>query len=150
MERLFDPIRKKLVAATPEEILRQNLLKFMIDELKYPKSHLCVEKDLSALPHLKDKTAQLPIRRVDLLCFAKNIHKDFELYPLLIIECKATRLSKESIDQVIGYNHFVASYFIALANGKEIKTFWHDRKENKYIGVDFLPSYSQLIQAVKK
>ena len=146
---IFDPIRNKLVAATPEEILRQNLLQFMIKELAFPKSLLCVEKDLAQLPHLKEKKHLLPIRRVDLLCFAKDLHPEFPLYPLLIVECKACRLTEETEKQVVGYNHFVGSYFVAIAAEGQIKTFWYSEKLKKYDSVDFLPSYKQLLAALK-
>ncbi len=146
---IFDPIRNKVVSARPEECLRQNLLQFMIKELFFPKSLLCVEKDLSQLPHLKEKKHLLPIRRVDLLCFAKDLDPKYSLYPLLIVECKRDKLSEKTISQVLGYNHYVASFFVAIAAPSEIKTFWYNEKLKKYDFVDFLPSYKQLLAAVK-
>ena len=149
MNQLFDPIRNKELSALPEEIVRQDLLDLMIHKLGYPKSLISVEKDLSQLPHLKGKKHELPFRRADIICFAKNIHPSFYLYPLLMIECKADKLTKKTIEQVVGYNHFVNSYFISIANYSEIKTLWYNEKEKKYDSINFLPSYNQLLFAAK-
>ena len=41
-----DKIRNKYVAMTPEELVRQLMIHFLIDNLHYPKSKLQVEKSL--------------------------------------------------------------------------------------------------------
>lgn len=133
----------------PEEIIRQSLLNRMIQSLDYPKEFVSVEVDLKTLPHLQDIKMRLPKRRADIICFGKNIVPSFDLYPLLMIECKAVDLSIKAIDQVKGYNHYVKAFFLAVANSKEIHTYWYNSKEKKYESVDFLPSYKQLIEAVK-
>ncbi|MBN1985491.1 MAG: type I restriction enzyme HsdR N-terminal domain-containing protein, partial [Prolixibacteraceae bacterium] len=45
-EQIFDPIRKKYVALTPEEWVRQNFIQYLIREKKYPSSLMAVEKKL--------------------------------------------------------------------------------------------------------
>jgi hypothetical protein len=146
LDNLFDPVRKKKLQNFPEEIVRQKLLRTMIYDLKYPKELLSVEQDLAGLTHLKEKKHQLPTRRADIICFAKDLKG--VLYPLLMIECKANALNQKALDQVIGYNHYVKAYFIALANKNEIKTLWYDNNTKKYESVNFLPSYDQLIESV--
>ena len=79
---------------------------------------------------------------------AYPVHQ-FSVYPLLMIECKACKLTEKTIDQVLGYNHYVEAYFVAIANGSKIITFWYDIKEKKYNSINFLPSFEQLIKAVK-
>lgn len=147
-DRLYDPIRKTFVLTLPEEIVRQQLLQKMINQWGYPKSLLAVEKDLCNLPHLIHKAFPSQKRRADIICFAKNINPNFSIYPLLMIECKACKLTKKTIDQVLGYNHFVESYFVSIANEKEIFTYWYNLKKKQYTSVNFLPSYDQLLQAV--
>lgn len=147
MDTIYDPIRKGFFSAIPEEIVRQKLIKMMIGPLGYPKGLISVEKNISELPHvLKDFSAK---RRADILCFAKNIHKENELHPLLMIECKAKSFNKSVEEQVIGYNHYVNAFFLCIANHDKIKTMWYDKKQNKYLSVDFLPSYIELLNAVK-
>lgn len=149
MNYLFDPIRNKELVFQPEEVVRQNLIRWMMHTLNYPKELLCIEVDLKTLPHLHDIRKVLPKRRADIICFGKNIVPSFDLYPLLMIECKATDLSAKAIDQVKGYNHYVNAPFIAVANSSEIKSFWFNAKEKRYESINFLPSYKQLIEAVK-
>jgi hypothetical protein len=146
--RLYDPIRKTYVLALPEEIVRQQLIHKMIENLGYPKSLLAVEKDLCTLPHLSKKPFPSQKRRADIICFAKNIHPDFSIYPLLMIECKACKLTEKTVDQVLGYNHFVESYFVGIASEKEIVIYWYNQKKKDYYSINFLPSYNQLISAV--
>jgi hypothetical protein len=146
--RLYDPVRKIYVLPLPEEIVRQKLISQMINELKYPISLLAIEKDLCSLPHLQNKDFPSKSRRADIICFAKNIHSIYSVYPLIMIECKACNLTRKTIDQVLGYNYFVGSYFIGIANKKKIITFWYNLKKRKYNSVDFLPSYDQLLEAI--
>lgn len=146
--RLYDPIRKTYVLPLPEEVVRQQLIHKMINDLGFPVSLLAIEKDLCNLPHLLHKDFPSQKRRADIICFAKNINPNFSVYPLLMIECKACKLSKKTIDQVLGYNHFVESYFVSIANESEIITYWYNLKKKEYNSINFLPSYDQLIQAV--
>ena len=150
MKKLFDCIRNIWVEALPEEIVRQKLLLSMVEEGGFPKHMIGVEKDIDAIPHLKNEKINASKRRVDIICFAKNIHPSFPIYPLLVIECKAVSLSSKVVEQVIGYNHFIKASFIAVANNKAIQTMWYDKKQKKYEKIDFLPSYQQLLMAIKK
>ena len=134
----------------PEEVVRQDLLFKMINKLGFPKALLSVEVDLASISHLKNIKRKLPKRRADIISFAKNKYSRDDLYPLLMVECKAHKLTQAAIDQVIGYNHFVNAAFIAVANSFEIKTFWYDIKAKNYNAIDFLPSYNQLLNAVTK
>ena len=146
--KLFDPIRKIFVPALPEEKIRQELLSKMIHKLGFPPSLLAVEKDLKHLPHIKDKSFSANKRRADIICFGKNIHPIYELYPLLMIECKAHKLSDLVVEQVVGYNHYVQAYFICVANDYQIKTLWFDKNKNKTMSVDYLPNFEQLTSSV--
>ncbi len=137
---LFDPFRKSLVAATPEEKVRQDLLQYMIEGLGFPKHLLVVEKQLSQLPHLEG-VPSLPKRRADILCFAKGIHPEFSLYPLLLIECKEGEVGKDAADQALGYNHYVRAPFVAIAGDRQTKMVFP--KE-----LPFLPTYAQLLESI--
>ncbi len=140
---IYDPIRKMEVAAEPEELVRQALIKRMINDLGFPLSLLAVEKALIQVPHLAGRTG-IPDRRVDLLCFAKGIHPDHNLYPLLLVECKATPLTDAVIQQVTGYNTYVGAPYVAVVNQKEIRMGSWDRITNAYSFIDWLPSYEHL------
>jgi hypothetical protein len=134
----------------PEELVRLNLLRKMVDQLNYPKSLLAKEVELSSLPHLRDKKEFLPKRRADIICFAKGVSLSYELFPLLVIECKSLVLTSQALEQVKGYNFYLNAPFWAIANSEEIRTFWYNESQKRDESVNFLPSYDQLIKAVKK
>lgn len=139
------PIRKAAVSALPEERIRVQLLCDLIDKLGFPASIIAVEKELSQIPHLRSLSKKLPQRRADILCFAKEIHPTEELYPLLLIECKAVKLTSKMVNQVVGYNHYLQAPYIALVNQDEIRTGWFDYEIEAYRFVPYLPTYAQLI-----
>jgi len=144
-DQIYDQVRNIWITATPEEIVRQNLLSKMIDELSYPKELIIVEKALSEIPLFS--LTSTPLRRIDVACFAKNIHPEHSLYPLLLIECKeSANDAMKALDQVKGYNLFVKAYFIAVAYpGGELFGFL---EKDKFRLLEYLPSYQQLVQAV--
>lgn len=142
---LFCPIRKAFCNALPEEVVRIALLEHMIKELGFPQHTLAVEKELSSLPHVLPKS--IPKRRADILCFTKGIHLEFDLYPLLLIECKAIKLTRKTINQVVGYNQFVNAYFIAIANSNSIRTGYRT-PDGFYKFVDYLPEYQELMMSI--
>ena len=129
---LYDPIRKKQVAATPEELVRQALIAQMIGPLGYPKGLLAVEKELSTFS-----------RRVDLLCFVPGKEG---LSPLLLVECKASDEMDGEL-QAFGYNQKLQAPFVALAGPSKVKTIWREREQ--FRSVPFLPTYQQLLCALK-
>lgn len=142
-------IRKVQVKADPEEMVRQKLLDHMIDSLGYPVGHIAVEKELRQMPHLQLTGQKIPDRRADIICFGKGIHPEYDLYPLLLIECKAVKLTPKVINQVTGYNHFIGAYFIAVSNQDEMRTGWYDAKQRCYQFVPFLPPYQELLKAIQ-
>ena len=135
MKQVFDLIRQRWVAATPEEVVRQTWILRMIGDLKFPKELLAVERELKELPHLIG-TRPLPTRRIDLLSFMK---KNDTVQPLLLIECKEAELTQEALDQALSYNHYVKAPFVAIVNQNQIR-FQYQQQE-----IATLPSYVELI-----
>lgn len=148
MKELFDPIRKIWVPALPEEVVRQNLLLRLIEELKFPKNLIAVEKEIAAMPHILSAHIEND-RRADIICYAKNIHPGHTLYPLLLIECKAEKISEKVLQQALGYNQFVQAFFVCIASKESVRTFWHDKKKKEYVSCEFIPKYQELLDAVK-
>jgi hypothetical protein len=144
-ESLFCPLRKIWLKALPEEIVRINLLNHMMQRLGYPLGNICLEKSLSQLPHLAT-SASLPKRRIDLMVFAKNIHPVHPLYPLLLIECKSIPLTHKVMRQIVGYNQFVAAYFIGVVNQTKELVGYFEPSQGDYIFQNTLPSYEALVK----
>jgi hypothetical protein len=148
--QIFDELRRVWVAATPEEVVRQALLQQMVKQLGYPKELLVVEREISQLPHLVGQ--KLPERRLDILCFGREIHPQYPLYPLLLIECKSDNLCMDAEEQLLGYNSFVGAYFIAMAAKDQVLFGYRTKQEKKGAGFTFLPylpPHAQLLDFLK-
>jgi hypothetical protein len=143
--QIFCSIRQEWVAALPEEMVRQSLIHQMTHQWGYPISGFALEKDLKQMPHLCVSALKLPKRRADLVFFAKGIHNHYSLYPLLLIECKAVKLTPKSIRQVVGYNFYLKAPFIAIVNQNETRLGWYDFNQEGFTFISHIPSYSDLL-----
>jgi hypothetical protein len=136
------------VKATPEEQVRQRWIRRMMGELGYPRELLVIEKGIRELPHLA--SLDVPQRRLDILCYGKEIHPVHALFPLLLIECKEGPLTKSALNQVIGYNYHVKAHFVAAVNRDEVQLGFFDGARNHPVSGSFLPSFKELMQWVKR
>lgn len=132
LAKIYDPIRKKQVAKTPEEQIRQWVLRHMIDTLSFPKGLIAVEALLESG------------RRADIVCYYK---KNDALFPLLVVECKAQVLEEEAYLQGAGYQTTLLAPFLCLAHPKGMRTFWKEKEIVRSMA--FLPPYLQLISALE-
>ncbi len=121
-------VRNEWIAATPEEHVRQKLIVHLINNLKFPKELITVEKGLSALD-----------RRTDILCY---INDQNTLKPLLLIECKATKINQKVFKQAQGYNSHIQAPYVAVANDTEIQMGWFEGDE--FVYVPYIPMWQQL------
>lgn len=145
--KIYCPIRKTWVTQTPEEGVRQRLIAHLTSQLQFPLSTLAVEKGLVNMPHITLQKKHLPDRRADLVSFAKGIHPDHSLYPLLLVECKAVAFTPLMLHQLTGYNLYMKAPFIALVNQEEIR-FYAQGKDG-YEPLPSLLSYYQLVDVIK-
>jgi hypothetical protein len=131
----------------PEEAIRKAWIEKMAGDLSFPASTLAREVDLRKLPHLAHLPGPFPHRRADIICFAKGIHPRYELYPLLLVECKAVPLNEKALSQVTGYNYHLQAYFVACVNAHEALTGWYDKEQRKYCFRPGLPSFPELMRS---
>ena len=89
--QIFDPFRKRYVALTPEEWVRQHILQFLVEEKSYPKGLISVEKSMKLNQQNK---------RADIVIHSRSGEA------VMLIECKSpgVKLSQETFDQVARYN----------------------------------------------
>jgi Type I restriction enzyme R protein N terminus (HSDR_N) len=101
---IFDEIRKKFIVLTPEEWVRQHVLQFLIQEKKYPKSYINVEK-LLKINDLK--------KRYDIVVF----NPDGSIF--LLVECKAPeiKINQTTFDQIARYNMILKANNLMVTNG---------------------------------
>ena len=101
---IFDSIRKKYVALTPEEWVRQHLIHYLVAEKGYPATLISVETPL--------KYAQLD-KRSDVLVHDRNGQ------PLMLAECKAPEvaITQKVFEQVAVYNLTIQAPCLMVTNG---------------------------------
>lgn len=101
---IFDIIRKKYIVLTPEEMVRQLFLHYLLDELNIPIKHIAVEKGIT----INNKQF-----RFDILVFDKNGK------PELIVECKSHKinLTEAVAIQASKYNIALKAKYLCITNG---------------------------------
>ncbi|MCL2435279.1 MAG: type I restriction enzyme HsdR N-terminal domain-containing protein [Lentimicrobiaceae bacterium] len=108
-EQVFDPVRKKWVAFTEEEKVRQFFILRLINELKIPASHISIERKIT----LNGLT-----KRYDIVVYKTAV-------PWMVVECKAPHipLTQEVIEQAGRYNQTLNAEIIGVTNGAEERFF---------------------------
>lgn len=101
---VFDPIRRKDLVLTPEELLRQLVLFYLLEIKNYPANRIRVEAGLT-LNGLQ--------KRSDIIVF------DADVKPWLLVECKSPKvpLTQATFEQTAGYNLELRAPFLAITNG---------------------------------
>lgn len=134
---IFDVIRKKYVALTPEEWVRQHLVHYFINHLDYPRSLISVE---SALQY-----NQLA-KRSDILVYSR------EGNPLLLAECKSFKvnLSDRVFEQSSIYNSSLKAPFLLISNGLVHYCCRMDYQALSYTFLKQVPSYQDMQLTKKK
>ncbi len=127
---IFDIIRKKYVILTPEEWVRQHMVRFLLEEKKYPVSLLALEKQLHV--YLRKK-------RTDIVVFKPNGT------PLMVVECKAPSVSidQNTFDQIARYNLSLEADLLVVTNGMDHFCCTMDHKNERYNFLKSIPSYQK-------
>lgn len=125
---IFDEIRKKFVILTPEEWVRQHVVQFLLQEKKYPKSYINVEK-LLKINDLK--------KRYDIVVF----NPDGSIF--ILVECKAPeiKISQDTFDQIARYNMTLNAQFLMVTNGQNHYFCQMDYEQELYQFLQELPNY---------
>lgn len=125
---IFDVIRKKFLVLTPEEWVRQHVVLYLIEELRYPKSLINVEK-LVNVNGIK--------KRYDIVVFNTNGSI------FLLVECKAPeiKISQQTFDQIAQYNFSLKAQYLMVTNGLNHYFCQMDFENEKYIFLKELPSF---------
>ena len=129
--QIFDRLRGKFVALTPEEWVRQHFVAFLIDHKGYPAGLMANEVALSL-----NGTS----RRSDSVVY------DHSAKPLVIIEYKApsVRISQKTFDQIIRYNMVFQAPYLIVSNGLNHYCCHIDFENRSYKFLPDIPSYQEL------
>ncbi|PCJ94879.1 MAG: restriction endonuclease subunit R [Flavobacteriaceae bacterium] len=128
--QIFDAIRKKFVVLQPEEWVRQHVVHYLMQEKKYPKSLINVEKQLK----INNLT-----KRYDVVIF----NSDGSIH--LLVECKAPeiKISQAVFDQIARYNMQLQATYLMVTNGLEHYYCKMDLLKEKYTFLRQIPDFSR-------
>lgn len=135
----LDPIRKKPILKTPEEEIRQKVIRFLLEKLEIPDKYIYVEESLSHFDReLKDRIDILVSQR-------KNGMRDH----LLIVECKEPRISivGEPVEQILRYNFYCNAKYLLITNGNYNLIYAYNSLTDEYYPCSKMPSFHEMIQA---
>lgn len=129
---IFDILRKKFIALTPEEWVRQHFIHFLIEHKGYPTGLLANEVQLK----VGDK--QL---RADSVLYSR------ELKPRMIIEYKAPHvpITQKVFDQITIYNMLLHVDYLIVSNGMQHYICRMDYDGKKYLFLEDIPLYEDLL-----
>lgn len=135
MENVFDPSRKKFVALTPEEAVRQRVVEWLTGTLGVPR-HL-VETEF-ALKNIDKKNAG----RVDILVHDFREGNNIR-HPWLLVECKRPGVgSPEALEtQVNRYLRVLTPKFVMLSLGDSALFLEYSQRSGSYRQIETLPRY---------
>lgn len=128
---VFDPLRRRYVALTPEEYVRQHFVNWMTTDLHYPASIMANEMGVE-VNGIK--------RRCDTVVWRPDSD------PLIIAEYKAptVRISQTVFDQIANYNSVLRAKYLIVSNGLEHFCCRMDYQDGGY---QFLPSVPDYMEA---
>ncbi|MCH5301827.1 MAG: type I restriction enzyme HsdR N-terminal domain-containing protein [Prevotella sp.] len=129
--QIFDFLRRKYVALTPEEWVRQHFVHYLVEQKHYPKALLGNEIEL----RLGQKRL-----RCDTLLYTR------EMKPRMIIEYKAPtiQLQQKTFDQISVYNLLLKVDYLVISNGLHHYCCKMDYEQQKYLFLQEVPDYENL------
>ena len=132
VNKLYCSFRRKWVAATPEEQVRQTFLHALVEQFGYPQSLIGVEVPIEVGTGVT--------KRCDAVVYTP------QLQPLMLLEFKAPEvaLTQTTLDQAAVYNTTVQAPWLILANGKQTVVAHIDT--NRQISfLNHIPAWKQLL-----
>lgn len=128
---IFDVLRRRYVALTPEEWVRQHFIHFLIEHKNYPASLLANEVQLK----MGDKSMR-----------ADSVLYNQLLQPRMIIEYKAPtiQISQKVFDQIMSYNILLHVDYLVVSNGLQTYCCKIDDEHEKYLFLEDIPDYQNI------
>jgi len=130
MDTIYDPLRRKAVTATPEEIVRQWFISVLLKDSKVPAHMMTSEMGL------KYGSKQY---RADILVYNRTGE------PLMVVECKRpdVRLGPEVTGQAMRYDLVLNVRWVVVTNGTS--TCVYHRNGERFEATGRLPQYEEMI-----
>lgn len=129
--KIFDILRRRYVALTPEEWVRQHFVHFLTEHKGYPSALLANE--------------------VRLVCGNKQLRADTVLYdkslrPKMIVEYKAPsiKITQRVFDQITVYNMLLHVDYLIVSNGLSHYCCKMNYEDRSYAFLTEIPDYSTI------
>jgi hypothetical protein len=128
---IFDPIRRRYVALTPEEWVRQHFVNYLCYHKGYPQSLMANEVQIQL--HNTRKRCDTVLYRRDLT-------------PLMIVEYKAPEIeiTQTVFDQIMRYNMVLKVAYLVVSNGMQHYCCRMDYEKQSYTFLPDIPDYTNL------
>ena len=125
--QIYDVVRKKMVALTPEEWVRQHVVHYFLSSLGVPPGNLAVERGLVLNGTQK---------RFDVLAYKQG-------EPYVLVECKAPEvpINAEVLHQAWRYHQVIPARYVMLSNG--LLHFMAEAHGNRLTPLPELPLFDQ-------
>ncbi len=129
--KIFDVLRRKYVALTPEEWVRQHFVHYLIEHKGYPQMLMANEVEFK----VGDKRL-----RCDSVLY-NNV-----LQPRMILEYKAPNvtLTQRVFDQISVYNLLLHVDYLVVSNGIQHYCCKMDYDHQKYLFLGDIPDYQNI------
>ena len=129
---ILDPLRRRWVALTPEEWVRQNFVRFLIEDREFP-------------PALMNNEISLSQNGIKRRC--DTLVADHQGTPLVIVEYKAPtiEISQKTFDQIVRYNMVLRARFLIVSNGITHYCCKINYENNSYTFLKDIPFYGSLV-----
>ncbi|QEC53949.1 type I restriction and modification enzyme subunit R-like protein [Anseongella ginsenosidimutans] len=126
---IFDELRKKHLLCTPEEWVRQHLIRYMIKQKQYPRGLVQIEGGLSVNERK---------RRCDVLFFGSRGQE------YLLAECKspAVKISDKVFAQAALYNTKHKAKYLLVTNGLHHFCCEMDYEGHSYRFMEQIPAFT--------
>ncbi|MFV0536239.1 MAG: type I restriction enzyme HsdR N-terminal domain-containing protein [Dysgonomonas sp.] len=127
----FDRLRRKFVALTPEEWVRQHFINFLIEHKGYPESLIANE-------------IQIELNRQKRRC--DSVIYNRQLSPLVIVEYKApeVNIEQEVFNQIVRYNIVLRVQYLIVSNGLSHYCCKIDYDNQTFEYLQDIPAYNEL------
>ena len=131
---IFDFLRRRYVALTPEEWVRQHFVHFLVEQKGYPRGLLANELEL--------RVGEKRLR-------CDTVLYDTRLRPRMIMEYKAPAvgITQRVFDQITVYNMLLHVDYLVVSNGMQHYCCRMDYEHHSYEFLSDIPDYALLTQA---
>ena len=130
-KQIFDVLRRKYIALTPEEWVRQHFIHYLIEHKSYPAILLANEVPL--------QVGEKKVR-------ADSVLYDNQLRPRMIIEYKAPTipLTQKVFEQISVYNLLLHVDYLIISNGIDTYICKMDYDSQTYTFLEAIPDYQDI------